>query len=192
MFPLQAIERRDCSRSTESIHEIHGGQKLVQSIKRMESRECERKMVLPCRSKNFEFHWNRSKQPRRLGRVKRYAHIHMCTHRNRYIFVCDIPNNPPQARASSPFMWRWFASLNCGDSFRTCVQIRCPLYCESYLTRWSISFRFNPWNVIYHNRDSQCQKKLIYHGTNSSSVLRERYVPIQLEFQADIYVYRCV
>lgn len=58
---------------------------------------------------------------------------------------------------------------NCGDSFRTCVQIRCPLHRESYLTGWSISFRFNPWNAIHHSWDSPREKKLICHETHGFS-----------------------
>lgn len=87
-------------------------------------------------------------------------------------------------RPSSPFMCHRFASVNCGDSFRTCVQIRCPLCRESYLTRWSISFRFNPWNAIYHSEDSPREKKLICHNANSSpcDLHVKRYGPCIITF----------
>lgn len=119
--------------------------KISTSIKRMEFESIEEKCASIRNSLNLSveiYRWSpRARFLREKGRL-------------------PLPPCSPEKRLPSPiYVSPIRIASNCGDSFRTCVQIRCPLHRESYLTGWSISFRFNPWNAIHHSWDSPREKR---------------------------------
>lgn len=130
--------------------------KISTSIKRMEFESIEEKCASIRNSLNLVeiYRWSpRARFLREKGRL-------------------PLPPCSPEKRLPSPiYVSPIRIASNCGDSFRTCVQIQCPLHRESYLTGWSISFRFNPWNAIHHSWDSprEKRKKLIRHETHGDS-----------------------
>lgn len=145
-FPYKCSLLEPHSNVRDTFDRSHTKIKINTSIKRMEF-ERSRKNAL-----RFEILW---KSRREIGR--RSFMYDFCGRKAAYP---SLPRSVFFPIYVSPIR----IASNCGDSFRTCVQIQCrPLHRESYLTGWSISFRFNPWNAIHHGGYSPCEKKLICH-----------------------------